>query len=326
MQTNRGRRLLEVAGVCDANAKRLADGAAAFGCRGYESLEAMLADPAIEAIALFSGPVKRAELVGRVIRAGKHVMTTKPFELDPVAAADVLAEADRLGRIVQLNSPPASLPPDMRQILQWQQQHNLGRPVAANWQTWVSYREKPDGGWYDDPALCPVAPIFRLGIYAINEILYFLKDPKSVQVTHSRLFTGRPTPDHALLSIKFGDGAIASVFASFCIDMPVAYPDRLVLSFERGTVYKNAKPDSSREAIDLQLVTRDAAGKALYDTASGFDTEECGGHESYQWDVFCRAVRGEPVVDATSPQHIIDGVRVVAAMARAESSGKTEEV
>jgi predicted dehydrogenase len=231
MKSERGRKLLEIAGVCDANPARLKQGRDVFGCAQYTDLDAMLADPSIEAIGLFSGPVKRAELVGRAIRAGKHVMTTKPFELDPRAAADVLAEAKRLGKVIQLNSPAATTPSDMKQIFDWQREHNLGRPVAAQWQTWARYNEKPDGSWYDDPALCPVAPIFRLGIYAINEILYFLHDPQKVEVMHSRLFTARPTPDHALLSIRFRDGALASVFASFCVDTPFPYPDRLTLNF-----------------------------------------------------------------------------------------------
>jgi predicted dehydrogenase len=171
-----------------------------------------------------------------------------------------------------------------------------------------------------------VAPIFRLGIYAINEILYFLHDPQKVQVMHSRLFTGRPTPDHAQLSVRFRDGSLASVFASFCVETPIPYPDRLVLNFERGVVFKNIKPDSSRDKIDLELLTKDTGGKALSLNAEGFDTEECGGHSSYQWDVFCRAVRGEPMANPTPAQHIIDGVRIVAAMARSELSGKAEEV
>jgi predicted dehydrogenase len=326
MQRERGRRLLEVAGVCDANPQRLAAGREAFGCPSFDSLDAMLADPSIDAIALFSGPVKRAQLVSRIIRAGKHVMTTKPFELDPQAAADVLEEARKLGKIVQLNSPAAHTPSDMQQIFDWQRQHNLGRPVAAHWQTWAHYREKPDGSWYDDPAQCPVAPIFRLGIYAINEILYFLKDPKQVEVMHSRLFTQRPTPDHALLTIRFADGALASVFASFCVETPFPYPDRLTLNFERGIVYKNMRPDSGREQLDLELVTRDAEGKPVIETVRGFDPEECGGHSSYQWEVFCQAIRGNPMADWIPSQHIVDGVRIVAAMSRAEQSGKAQAV
>jgi predicted dehydrogenase len=138
-------------------------------------------------------------LIRKAIRAGKHVMTTKPFELDPQAAANVLAEAKSLGMVVHLNSPPATRPGDIQQIFNWQREHDLGRPVSAQCQTWVSYREKPDGSWYDDPKRCPVAPIFRLGIYAINDLMFLFKNPRQVSVMHSRLFTQRPTPDHALM-------------------------------------------------------------------------------------------------------------------------------
>ena len=206
MRTPRGKGLLDVKAVCDADPVKLAAGERALGGRGCTDLDMMLDDPEVEAVALFTGPVGRAALVRKIVRAGRHVMTTKPFELDPDAAAEALAEAARLGKVVHLNSPAASTPDDVRRIMTWQKKYDLGRPLAAHWQTWCRYREKADGSWYDDPRQCPVAPIFRLGIYALNDLLYFFTRPSEVHVTHSRLFTGRPTPDHALLTVKFADG------------------------------------------------------------------------------------------------------------------------
>ena len=91
-------------------------------------------------------------MIRRIVSAGKDVITTKPFELDPRAARGALEEAAALGRVVHLNSPRPRLAADLRQILRWQQQYELGRPVAARAETWCSYREQADGSWYDDPA------------------------------------------------------------------------------------------------------------------------------------------------------------------------------
>src|SRR5690606_1581322 len=95
-------------------------------------------------------------------------MTTKPFEVDPDAAADVLAEAQRLGRFVHLNSPTPVMPVDLQQVLDWRDRFDLGRPVGCRLETYASYHEQADGSWLDDPERCPAAPIFRLGIYLIN--------------------------------------------------------------------------------------------------------------------------------------------------------------
>ncbi|MEI8197549.1 MAG: Gfo/Idh/MocA family oxidoreductase, partial [Phycisphaerae bacterium] len=233
-----GAAFFKVTGVCDLNAALTAEVAQKYGVRAYTSLDEVLADPDVPAVALFVGPAGRAKLVEKVIRAGKDVMTTKPFELDPEAGLAVLHLAKNLGRIVHLNSPNPLLPADLSQMNQWQAEYKLGRPIAAHFQVWCSYREKADNSWYDDWERCPVAPVFRLGIYALNDIVYFLGEPESVQVTHSRIFTGRPTPDNGLLSIRFKNGALASVFASFCIGGDFPYANTMTLNFAKGSVFR----------------------------------------------------------------------------------------
>ena len=326
MKSARGNSLMEVHAVCDANPARLSGGQKTFGCPGFADLDQMLVGSKLDAVAIFSGPVGRAELVRKIIRSGKHVMTTKPFELDPEASRDVLEEARRLGIAVHLNSPAATVPPDIQQIFDWRRTHHLGRPVAAHWQSWCNYRENPDGSWYDDPLLCPAAPIFRLGIYAINDLLYFFDEPLEVYVMHSRIFTARPTPDQALLSIRFKDGSLAGIFASFCVDNGLPYSDRLALNFERGAVFRNSSARASRNRIDLTLTATGEDGKPVFAEAKGFDPEQSGGHFSYQWELFCQAVRGEPAPDTVSPKQIVDGIRIIAAMSRSERSGKPELV
>lgn len=90
----------------------------------------------------------------------------------------------------------------------------------------------------DSVSECPAAPIFRIGIYGVNDLLTLMGEVKSVQVATSRLFTGRPTPDNAYLLMLFENGATASVNANFCISDGYCYPATLMLHYERGTIFK----------------------------------------------------------------------------------------
>src|SRR5262249_44486186 len=132
MQSERGQRLLDVRAVCDVSPERLDAAASTFSCRAFANIDALLAMPDLDAVALFTGPSGRARLIRKIVHAGKHVMTTKPFELDPAEANGVLREAQQLGKVVQLNSPSPVLREDLRQIRAWQSSHNLGRVVAAH--------------------------------------------------------------------------------------------------------------------------------------------------------------------------------------------------
>ncbi len=312
-----------VAAVCDADEAKVAAFCAKYPVKGYTSLEALLADGDIPAVALFSGPVGRAALLRTIIRAGKDVITTKPFELDPAAARSVLEEARRLGRTIQINSPAAERPGYLKQILAWQQEHGLGRPVSCRAEMLISYREQADGRWFDDPQLCPAAPVFRLGIYSLNDLIALFGPVRAVQVLSSRLFTGRPTADNAQLGLEFVSGAIGSVHATFCVDNGQHYANALTLHYERGTILRNVFPVEYGEAEHssrLTLVASQPGGGLVRQT---WESAEVSG--SYPWQSFHAAMTGVRAVELPVDD-IVNATAVLAAMGRAERSGRTELV
>ncbi|HBF34849.1 TPA: hypothetical protein DDW35_09835, partial [Candidatus Sumerlaeota bacterium] len=237
-----GAPFFEIGAVCDINQAKAKASAQQLGCKAYFSLDEVLEDPTIEAVFLFTSPIGRANLIRQIIRTGRDVMTTKPFELDPVEALDVLHEAKRLNRVVHMNSPSPLLGEDLSQVTRWRDRYNLGCPISCQMETWANYREKADGSWYDNPDLCPAAPIFRLGIYMINDLVRLFGAAESVNVLTSRVFTKRPTVDNAHLGILFKSGAIGSISSSFCVHDIEPYRDAFTLNFERGTIYRNAGP------------------------------------------------------------------------------------
>lgn len=312
---------IEFAAVCDIDRQRADAIGGKHGVKIYYDLDALLTDKDIPTIGLFTNPNGRARLLRKIIRAGKDVIATKPFELDPAEAADVLAEAKRLGRVIHSNSPTPLPVGPVAKILQWQKQYNLGRPIAARYDLWTRKHDKPDGSWLDDPEKCPAAPITRVGVYLINDLVRLLGPAEKVHVLASRLFTGKPTPDNAQLGIQYQSGAIANVFVSFCIDDGAGFHNQLIVNFERGTIYYDLGCMPKEPKANLMLVGKDAAGKAVNDQA--FVAESSSG---YQWDLFHRAVRGERLTGEITAEQIVEGVKVLAAMARSAKSGRVEAV
>jgi predicted dehydrogenase len=322
LSSDPGARHVRLAAVCDKDAAKAQAIAATYGVPAFTRLDDLLARTDLPVIGLFTGPSGRSGLLSRIMAAGKDVMTTKPFERDSAAAAAVLAEAQRLGRVLWLNSPSQILPADLALLQRMAVEHDLGRAVAARADVWADYREQADGSWYDDLALCPVAPIYRLGIYLINDLLRLLGPVEQVQVTTSRLFTNRPTADQGLLSLRFRSGALASVFASFCIGDGDHYRNSLTINHERGTLYRNVGPQQTIAALDnagctISLVTKGRAGRAVQ--ASLW----CPGYSGdYDWSSFAAAIRIRQVPNDATVQTIVGGVRVIEAMAESERTGR----
>ena len=320
---------LTVRAVCDYNVERLIRFTTDFPFEGYSSLEEMLKSADIEAVALFTPPEGRAELVRLCAATGKHILSTKPFELSSAAAFEVLEEIRSTGIVIHLNSPAPELSQDLRQIEAWRREYKLGKPIAADWETYVKYDEKADGTWQDSHTACPVAPIFRIGIYGINELISLLGNVSSVQVTSSRLLTERPTPDNAKMLLEFENGAIGSVFASFCIDDGQCFPGFMRIHYEHGTICKrqiNSDDATNRakfDAVELSLQCR----------VNGISHQECirispdNRSGEYQLENFVHAIRtGNSNPGADTAEAVANGIAVIEAMAKAAVENKRVHV
>ncbi|MHC4884431.1 MAG: Gfo/Idh/MocA family protein [Planctomycetota bacterium] len=312
---------VSLAAVCDMDEEKARAFGDDHGVPHYTDLDELLANDEIPAIGLFTGPVGRAGLLTRVIEAGKDVMTTKPFELDCEAGLAVLRRARELGRVLHLNSPAPTWSPDLDLVKQWREKHDLGRPVGCQLSVWVRYNEEADGRWLDDPEKCPVAPIFRLGIYLINDLVQLFGEAERVSVFSSRLNTGRPTPDNAQLSILFGNGALATIYASFCVEDGDFYRNGMTLNFERGTVYRGVGPVRTTGQGGPQTQMSLVMGSGETPRAVVEDEVAPSTSGNYQWDAFAAAVRGEGADEVTTSETVIAGLRIIEAMARAEREG-----
>ena len=306
--------------VCDTDRAKAGALAAKHGVEAYYELEALLEDGDIQAVGLFTNPNGRAGLIRKIVRSGKDVITTKPFELDPSGAAQVLAEARERGRVVQLNSPPPEPPCDMMWIRRKVEELDLGRPVGCRAGIWTGYRDRPFDGkrWFSDPQLCPVAPMLRLGIYPINDILSFFDGASAVQImTADTKITGFGVPDNAIGTILFDDGAIASVYAALCVHDGMKAFRSMVLNYQHGTVLWSAR---SGKGIHIRIA---------YDSGSGGRTEEVRFEQmshGYRWDILYKSIKGQWKGEALSDEKIVEGVKVLDAFRRAELSGRTEAV
>ncbi len=313
----------ELSAVCDLNAVKVSNLADKFGVKGYFDLDELLLDEEISAIGLYTPPKGRSALMDKIISAGKDVITTKPFELDAEQGLKLLLKAKELGRVIHLNSPSPIASPEMQLIEDWRNQYKLGRPIGCRADVWCNYREQEDGSWYDDPQKCPVAPIFRIGIYVINDMVRLFGEAEEVQVMHSRIFTERPTPDNAQLGIKFKNGAICNIFASFCVNDGQYYKNSLVVNFQNGTICKNMDPlkfEHIYSTSDMMLATLEN------DTFIVKRKSLEGSSGQYQWETFYKSLNGEKLVNEVSPHEIIEGIKIINAMERAEISGNTEKV
>jgi len=214
----------------------------------------VLADPKIEAVALFTPPHLHAQHLTMAAEAGKHAVVTKPFEISSAKAEAAIRKAEQAGIVVMSNSPPPRYIGHYGVVKQALDDARLGRLVHVSGYTWAYYDTMdPDGTWYDDPDACPGGPLYRLGIYSINFGNTFLGEPAEVYAQQSWIRSRRPTPDHASLLVKYKNGAHLSIAVSLSAGGSV-YPDTTIVAGTSGTLIINpdfAPNDSPRKQVVL---------------------------------------------------------------------------
>jgi len=92
----------EVVGVHDVNAERLQPVAERLRCPAFTDLDALLRIPADLAVVVAPHPF-HAELTIRCMQSGLDVLTEKPMAVEVAEADRMVAEADRLGRMLAVS-------------------------------------------------------------------------------------------------------------------------------------------------------------------------------------------------------------------------------
>src|SRR5579883_1287420 len=113
--------LWEVVRICDVNEELCQARCAEFGLKYYTTIfEDMLGDAAIDVIGIYTPDHLHAEHTIRTLRAGKHVICTKPF-LDRLdRAREVLDVARSTNRLVMVGQSSRHFAPYARQRQHWE--------------------------------------------------------------------------------------------------------------------------------------------------------------------------------------------------------------
>ena len=145
---------IEVAGLVECDPETAAAKAAELGVKqGYPSLEAALADPAVDVVHLAVPNSLHAPYAKAALAAGKHVLCEKPLAMTSAESAELAELARRAGLVAAVNYNLRFYPlvHEAREILR---AGKLGRTLlvhGAYLQDWLLY--DTDWNWRLDPKL-----------------------------------------------------------------------------------------------------------------------------------------------------------------------------
>jgi predicted dehydrogenase len=230
---------LRLMGLCERDESRIEDFSRRNpGVRFERDLDRALADPQVEAVAIATPPNTHYDLVRCALSAGKHVMVEKPLARTPLEAAELIALADSLGKVLMpghtvLYSPPVN---KVRSLIR---EDVLGEVY------FVTSSRMNLGLYQQDGVVLDLAP------HDLSILLHWLGEPLVEVSANGRSVFQDGVHETAFLTLRFESGAQANVQVSWLA--PRKMRQMVLVGSRRMVQYEDTSADDSVRIYDRGL-------------------------------------------------------------------------
>jgi predicted dehydrogenase len=179
-----------------------------------ESLDAVLADPDIDAVVFATPHSEHADQVERAAAAKKHVFMEKPFTLDRKSAARALDAVARSG--IKLGvAYPRRFHPGMKELKARIDEGRLGTIAHCH-----AEQNAPAGlfmnpqSWRADPAEAPAGGMTASGVHNLDAMIHLFGPIEEVYATSLRRAVAYDAEDTTSVMFGFASGMSATLVSS----------------------------------------------------------------------------------------------------------------
>lgn len=234
--------------------------------KAYDTPEALIADENIEIVVNLTIPAVHAPLDLKILAAGKHAYTEKPFAVTRTEAKAVLALAAKKNLLTG-SAPDTVLGGGIQTCRKLIDDGAIGKPIGATAFMMCHGHES----WHPDPEFYYAkggGPMLDMGPYYITALVTLLGPAAEVSAMTGRSFTERTitskpkagkvipveTETHYTGAVRFRNGAVANMVMSF--DVWKHSLPRIEIYGTEGTL---SVPDPNTFNGPVKLFTRGAA-------------------------------------------------------------------
>ncbi len=259
---------LEYAAVCDRNEARLAVARAAFpGIKTCTNLAEIEADPNIDLVIVSTPPDTHAAISMQMLRAGKHVVSEKPFCLTTAEADAMIALATEYKRTLTVYQC-RRWDPDYLAIQEVIRRKTIG--PLFHIETFIGGYAHPCDYWHSHEPISG-GVFYDWGSHYLDWILQLV--PRRVVsvrgVEHKRVWHDVTNADQSSVYLRFADGQEAVFTHS---DIAAAMKPKWYILGERGAIVGQWRQESiktrswSGDLVETPLAPSEAPPNLLVST------------------------------------------------------------
>jgi predicted dehydrogenase len=208
----------EMVGIADEVPERAREMAQRYGTRAFESYEALLAEPGLDAVVVCSENVKHRPLVEMAAGARKHVLCEKPLATT-IEDGQAMIDACRSAGVQLMTAFPCRYSPAMQRLKRTVESGSSGKVLAFR----GTNRGRNPGGWFTDKRLSGGGAMIDHTVHVTDLMRWLLAD--EVAEVYAEISNGighHEFDDVAFLSMSFRGGVFGTLDASW--SRPKAFP------------------------------------------------------------------------------------------------------
>ncbi|TWU48887.1 Glucose--fructose oxidoreductase precursor [Rubripirellula tenax] len=263
-----------------ATSRRLeptAEFAAKHNCKPFDSLEAMLADPEVQAVSICAPSGAHLDPAIAAAKAGKHVIVEKPLEVTTERCDQIIRACDEAGVRLAVTFQ-SRFHESSRLMKQAVEAGRFGKITMGDaYVKWFRSQEYYDSGaWRGTWQLDGGGALMNQAIHSVDLLLWLMGPVAEVSamtatMTHERI----EVEDVAVATLKFANGALGVIEAT-----TTAYPGslkRIEISGSHGTAileeedikqWQFADETDEDEAVRKRMAGRTETGGGAADPAA----------------------------------------------------------
>ncbi len=281
--------------------------------RALGSYEALLADPAVEAIYNPLPNSLHAEWTIRALEAGKHVLCEKPIAVTAADARAMFAAATRAGRLL-VEAFPYRSQPQTHALAQLMASGEIGRPRMI--QASFGFPVANPANIRLDPALGGGA-LLDAGTYAVS-LIRLLAGERPTRISAFAGWTERGVDRSLVANIEFPGGLLAQAACTF----GTGIYRRALIACEDGVVetdYLNHLTDAEPGVLRVSRGGwQQAHEQRCFEPCNGFRAEA---------EAFAAALRDGPAAwNGIAPAESIEVIEMLEAIIASARSGQPVEL
>ena len=217
----------------DLNAARAQELAERYGGKAYDSVEALLADPNVDAVSVCSANASHAQIAVAALEAGKHVIVEKPMAVTAAETEELAALAQRK-RLFLFEAMTTQYQPNYAKLRELLPRVGTVRMVQCSFSQYSSRYDAFCAGQTPpvfDP-LCAGGALMDLGVYNVSYIVGLFGEPNQVHYTAN---VERGIDTSGILTMDYIGFKAVSMAAKDC-----AAPARYIIQGTKGYIQQKS--------------------------------------------------------------------------------------